>query len=187
GTGKITKVMINGNNWRLFDEMKIILPYDKTPENAVIQIAQGNSKKRLFKPQKEKHKQSNLSSKFDNELVNVWFSINSTHDPFIMLPVKINKLCRFYNKLKKNGFENTYEATHAKLAVKYFDTIFGRYNLKESDKLNILAPQSQLAADNSYLETALNLCNGLETVVNSYENSNNNRQNLIYKMWINSE
>ena len=167
--------------------MKIILPYDKTPENAVIQIIRGYSKKRAFKPMKEKHRRSDLSSKLNDNLVNAWFSINATHDPFVILPVKILKLCKFYDELKTKGFENTYEANHAKIAIEYLEIIFNRYNLKETDELRMLAPQSQLAADKSYLETALKLCDGLETTLNSYKNLGNDNKKMVYEIWKNYE
>ena len=43
GSGPITAVTINGQPWKAFDAKSITLPYDQTPDRAVIQICLGGA------------------------------------------------------------------------------------------------------------------------------------------------
>jgi hypothetical protein len=52
GTGPITSVLVNGNGWSRFDEKSVTLPYDQTPDEAVIQIVLGQATPAPFVPRK---------------------------------------------------------------------------------------------------------------------------------------
>jgi hypothetical protein len=52
GTGPVRSVSINGQPWSRFDEKSITLPYDQTPEEAVVQITLGDAKPVAFVPRK---------------------------------------------------------------------------------------------------------------------------------------
>ncbi|MBN1901528.1 hypothetical protein JW926_09430, partial [Candidatus Sumerlaeota bacterium] len=45
GTGNITKVWINGKEWKLFDEKTVSLPYEQIPDKCTVQIALGGAAK----------------------------------------------------------------------------------------------------------------------------------------------
>lgn len=52
GSGPVTTVLVNGQPWPSFDEESITLPYDETPQEAVIQIALGGAEPAPFRPRK---------------------------------------------------------------------------------------------------------------------------------------
>ena len=50
GLGAITRVLVNGKAWDLHDGESVSLPYEKTPDEAVIQIALGGARPAPFTP-----------------------------------------------------------------------------------------------------------------------------------------
>ena len=44
GQGAVTGVTVNGQPWKLFDARSVSLPYDQTPDEAVIQIVLGGAR-----------------------------------------------------------------------------------------------------------------------------------------------
>jgi hypothetical protein len=50
GTGPISAVLVNGQPWSRFDAKTVTLPYDQTPEQAVIQLVLGNATPAPFTP-----------------------------------------------------------------------------------------------------------------------------------------
>ena len=52
GSGPVTGVTVNSKPWKSFDAKSVLLPYDKTPDQAVIQIALGGAKPGAFRPRK---------------------------------------------------------------------------------------------------------------------------------------
>ncbi len=52
GSGPVTTVLVNGQPWPSFDQASITLPYDKTPREAVIQIAMGGAEPAPFRSRK---------------------------------------------------------------------------------------------------------------------------------------
>jgi len=52
GSGPVTGVTVNSKPWRSFDAKSVLLPYDKTPDDAIIQIALGGAKPGAFRPRK---------------------------------------------------------------------------------------------------------------------------------------
>ena len=50
GTGPITAVVVNGKPWKQFDAKSVFLPYDATPDEAVVQIVLGDGTPRPFGP-----------------------------------------------------------------------------------------------------------------------------------------
>ncbi len=71
-----------------------------------------------------------------------------------------------HTRLVRAGKKDTYEAAHARLAVRYLATIAERVRLQHAGKLpSLQPPASQYAADRSYLSTAQKLCTGLERML----------------------
>ncbi|MFH1923910.1 MAG: hypothetical protein ABIP48_28965, partial [Planctomycetota bacterium] len=52
GSGPVTAVLVNGQPWSSFDDESIMLLYDKTPQEAVIQIGLGGAEPAPFTPRK---------------------------------------------------------------------------------------------------------------------------------------
>ena len=52
GRGPVTAVTVNEKPWKSFDAKSVLLPYDQTPDEAVIQIALGGAKPGRFRPRK---------------------------------------------------------------------------------------------------------------------------------------
>lgn len=50
GSGPVTAVTINGQAWKTYDAESITLPYEQTPDRAVIQICLGGAAARPFEP-----------------------------------------------------------------------------------------------------------------------------------------
>jgi hypothetical protein len=53
GQGPITAVSMNGQPWKEFTPQTVLLPYDRTPSEATLQIALGNAKAGAFLPRKQ--------------------------------------------------------------------------------------------------------------------------------------
>jgi len=89
----------------------------------------------------------------------------------------------FHERLREAGLEDSYEAQHAGLIVGYVRAIHERERLRAEGKLPPLPPVSQHAADRSYLEAVARLAQGLETVLASYEGSQDERKQAIAAIW----
>jgi hypothetical protein len=89
----------------------------------------------------------------------------------------------FCERLRQAGLEDSYEAQHARLIVEYVKAIHERERLIAEGKLPPLPPVSQHAADRSYTEAATRLAQGLETVLASYEGSEDGRKQAVAAMW----
>jgi len=92
----------------------------------------------------------------------------------------------FYSLLVKEGFEETYEAAHAKLAIDFITTMRIRFRLLAEGKIQTLPEPSQEAADKSYVDTAARLYEGLVNLLKSYVNSDEPRKRRIYEIWLHS-
>ena len=63
-------------------------------------------------------------------------------------------------------------------------TIHLRRQLQREGTVKPLPAASQLAADKSYVDTAVRICDGLEKVLKSYENSNDSSRMKIVRLWV---
>ncbi len=52
GSGPVTGVVVNGRPWRSFDAKTVSLPYDRTPDQAEVQIVLGGAAAKRFDPPK---------------------------------------------------------------------------------------------------------------------------------------
>jgi len=55
GSGPVTAVLVNGKPWKGFDTTSVSLPYDATPQEAVVAIALGGAQPAAFTPRKPSH------------------------------------------------------------------------------------------------------------------------------------
>lgn len=101
------------------------------------------------------------------------------------MDAKVANIRAFHKRLVSAGLADSYEAAFARLAVDYQATTIERMNLLADGKLARLLPSSQTAADRSYFETTTRLCDGLNSLVQSYEKSGDPKKQQIYRLWSN--
>ena len=154
-TGPITDVRVNGDKWKAFDARSVSLSYEKTPETARVQILLGGAQ-----PQRE----SKVRSAASFPILQVK---NGDEPPELSaLNKRAARLRDFCDRLTKAGLGESYEAAHARLAWQCIATSYVRRKLQREGRLNPLPAASQVAADKSYIDTAVKLCDGLEKVLN---------------------
>jgi hypothetical protein len=90
---------------------------------------------------------------------------------------------RLLDKLAAAGQAGSYEASHARLILRFFAVCRERLELQAAGRLTRLPEATQAAADRSYFATAAKLCLGLEKVLESYMGSMNPVQKQIRHLW----
>ncbi|MFH1742039.1 MAG: hypothetical protein ABIH23_23805 [bacterium] len=174
GKGKISSVQVNGNPWEKFDENSVFLPYEKTPDIAHIQIAFGGEKKFPSLSKESPRLQSKAASEIDMP------------EELVALDVQCERLQTLSKELAKADLTNTYEAAHCKLAVNAIAAIHQRRQLQQEGKIDPLPDDSQAAADQSYLDTATKICDGLKSTLESYADSDDPLKKQVYGIWTNT-
>jgi hypothetical protein len=99
------------------------------------------------------------------------------------LLVKTERLRRFHAAMLEAGLGETYEAAHARLAVRYLATAYRRAEMLAAGQLARLPERSQAAADRLYLDTAAKLCDGLEKVLNRHAQAQEALKRRIHTLW----
>jgi hypothetical protein len=173
GIGQITSVRINGQRWKSFNKNSVFLPYDETPDVARIEIFLGGAKPGISSPQKTLSLMAEKSPETAKYLPAELKALDE----------RAKRLKALHEDLIAEGLEEGYEASHIRLALKAIHTIHERRKLQDQGKLVSLPEPSISAANKSYLDTAIKLCDGLERVLRSYENSTEPHKKLIYKLF----
>jgi hypothetical protein len=173
GKGPITGVQINGMEWRKFDARTVTLPYDQLPDTAYVRIILGKAK---------------LAEQTAPRLpVPTWLTRAEKYiyPDLANLEARAVRLRRFYALLAKTELFDTYEAAHTRLALQAIATVYARRRLLAEEKINKLAnSNSQQAADQSYLDAANRLCDGLETALNKDKEASDARRSGVYRAWL---
>ncbi len=180
GSGQIASVMINGQRWKLFNKNSLFLPYDETPDTARIEIFFGNEKFGKLLSQKT----LNLTAVEISALARDTPVAKDIPAELKALDERAKKLKALHEDLIAEGFEESYEASHLRLALTAIHTIHARRNLQAQGKLISLPEPSMSAANRSYLETAIKLCDGLERTLRSYENSTDSYKKRVYQIFL---
>ena len=170
GSGPIARVLLNGKRWKRHDEKSIFLPYEKIPQESRIEIFFARS-------QPEKLPRLKLPAKSKTVL-----SQNSRPE-FSELVKRAETLRGFSARLNAAGLNKTYESSHARLALAAISAVYERAEFQAQGKLKPLPERSQLAADQSYVDTAVHLFDGLQTLVASYEQSEQPQRRKIFQLW----
>jgi hypothetical protein len=177
GAGPITAVALNGKPWAAFNAQSISLPYDQTPDEAVIDIALGGAKLEPFRPRK-------VDLLFAAPPPPSAAALESLRSPSLLaLQKRVAALGEFYRRLADAGLGQSYEAAHARLAVACMAATVTRLKLLADGKLRRLPAVRQAAADKSYVDTVAKLCDGLEKTVKSYQTSENPEKKRIWQIW----
>ena len=100
-----------------------------------------------------------------------------------MLLERAARLRRFHEAMVAAGLKDSYEAAHARLALKCLWAARERAELLAAGKLAALPPRSEAAADKLYLSTPAKLCDGLEKLLNGWQSSSDPRKRQIYGLW----
>ncbi len=99
------------------------------------------------------------------------------------LDARVARIRRFHAQMAAAGKEETYEAAHARLAVRYLATCQKRLQMLAEGKLGRLPPPSQYAADKSYFSTTVKLCEGLERALDGYAKATDEQKKQVYRLW----
>jgi hypothetical protein len=100
------------------------------------------------------------------------------------LDARVGRMRRFHAQMAAAGKEETYEAAHARLAVRYLAICQKRLAMLAEGKLGRLPPPSQYAADRSYFSTTVKLCEGLEKVLDGYAKADDAQKKQVHQLWV---
>ncbi len=181
GVGDITSVWVNGQPWESFDAKSIFLPYDQTPDIAQIQLCLGDASLSRFSPRDSLGVQVPVEKSGLPEPVMT--PSGEVPEGLIALEGRGKKLRRLYDELVQVGLDQSYEATHARLALDCIATLHDRRKLIAEGKIQPLPEPSQSAADQSYVDTCIKLCDGLVLVLNSYADAAEQHKKRVYQSW----
>ena len=95
----------------------------------------------------------------------------------------VGRVREFHQRLVAAGLGETYPAAHAQLVSDCAEVAATRRELLRADKIRRLPEPSQTAADKSYDETVAKLCDGLDSVLKSYERSTDPARRTIFQLW----
>ena len=182
GTGPVTSVSINGKPWRTFNATSVSLPYEKTPDLAIIRIGLGGARPAPFTPRRPAT-EPDASLRFSGLALNPKFFPDVPAIDFPALDARVDRLRGFYRRLAAAGLAGSYEAAHARLAVDFRTAVCRRFALLAEGKLARLSDRSQQAADRLYLDTLARLCEGLEKTVAAYGGAGDGQRKKIYQAW----
>ncbi|MBM4092408.1 MAG: hypothetical protein FJ276_23735 [Planctomycetes bacterium] len=101
---------------------------------------------------------------------------------------QLQRIRKFHDALHAAGMDRCYEARHAALVLDCAATVVQRRQMLAEGKLKPLPePPRQLAADRSYAETVLKLGQGLQNVLNAYEQSDDAHKRRVFELWTTAE
>jgi hypothetical protein len=172
GTGWITEVRVNGQEWKTFDLDSVFLPYAQTPETARVQIMFGGTQPTRESEVPKEARQPSME-----------IERGRLSPELSALDKRAVRLRNFSERLAKAGLDESYEAAHARLALRCIAIIHIRQQLQRDGQIASLPGVSQVAADKSYVDTAVKICDGLEKVLDSYKIANDSNQQKIHRLW----
>jgi hypothetical protein len=177
GQGPVTAVLVNKRPWKTWDARSLFLPYDQTPDEAVVQVVLGGAQAEPFVP----HTADRLAVASPLPLEGL--SKLPDSGEFAALAGKAAAIRGFQQRLVSAGLGDNYEAAHARLAAAYLAATVLRQKMVAERRPGMLPPVSQKAADKSYLQATARLCEGLEKTVQSYATSADARKQQVRRLW----
>jgi len=171
GTGPVTGVLVNGRRSKRFDARTVFLPYADTPDSARVLILLGGAKRPV------KHNWPDPAVEEPGGA-----------DPRMKdLDGNAARLREFQRRLTQAGLDHTYVAAHAQLALRCIEAAHVRFQRLAEVNIAVLPGPSQKAADQSYVDTARKLCDGLEKVIEACKVSPDDGQQKIRSLWLATE
>ena len=171
GHGEITAVRVNGSKWKDFDGKSVFLRYDKTPNIARVEIFLGGAKtssRQLAKRAPVRDRKGETARTVVGDAA---------------LDKRVARVSEFHRQLLAARFAKTYEAAHARLIVDFAEVTAARQELLVAGKIRRLPEVSESAADKSYRDTLVKLCDGLDAVLQSYEHSPEPVRRKLFQLW----
>jgi hypothetical protein len=162
GTGPISAVFVNGHKWSKRDHTSVRLAYEKLADVNHIEIVFGKDTNNDACPMPRIRNASQNRSLTPNE-------------------VKVQEFCR---RMDAAGFNTRYERAHAALCRDAMHTAFERQAELERGDLKKLPEASQRAADQSYVNAANRLYDGLDVLLKSYAKSGDPTRKQIAELWL---
>jgi hypothetical protein len=170
GQGAITRVLVNGQPWPGHGSGSVVLPYAATPDTAEIRIFFGDS-------------QPATISKVRPVETTRAFEMPSTSDADLLeLTGRLRRAETIYHRLTNASLGTGYEAAHAQLVRECIRVIHERRVLLAKGQLAPLPEASQAAADKLYIQTAVRLSDGLESVLASYAKSDDPHRKTVFAL-----
>jgi hypothetical protein len=170
--GPITAVKVNGRKWKQFDSASVLLPYDRIPAVAHVQILLGNAKPSTG--MKAQRVTPGLAVAVEKE---------GQGTELAVLDQRVGPLREFHRRLAAAGLGETATAAHVQLALDCIETAHRRQQLLQTGKIKPLPGPAEAAADKSYLETAQKVCAGLDAVLKSGETDTAAIPRKINSLW----
>jgi hypothetical protein len=168
GIGVMTSVLVNGRRWNKRDRTTIHLPYDKLSDVTYVEIVFGNDTKNAAPCPIPRFSHATDRS-------------GTANDPLIARETKILDFCK---RMDAAGFHDRYERSHAALCRDAIDTVFERQTKIEKGEIKKLASgASEKAADQSYVDAANRLFDGLNGLMHNYEKSSDAKRKQIASLW----
>jgi hypothetical protein len=179
GSGPVTSVTVNGREWREFDAETVTLAYSATPERAevVIRLGEGTSD--------GGESVTTAPSMLSAPGAGAPSTLNAAADSKLPSEIaqKRARLDRFHRALMAAGMGQSYEASHAALAIACIDSIAERQRLRESGNIPTLPEPARSAAEKCYADSANNLFTGLETLLKGYAESPDANKRRAAELW----
>jgi hypothetical protein len=171
GSGAVSGVRINGQAWTNFDDQSASLDYEKMPDQAFVEILLGGAifEKNFFSENKRLAAQKSAPV----------FPYSGDKE--------LKRIKTFLSFLRDRKLEQTYEGRHAALAIEATRMLHQRRSMLERGQIDRLSETALSAADKMYVDTAAKLSKGLAKELNSYTDSNDSQEKIIYQLWIDSE
>ena len=171
GQGPVTAVYLDDEPYEAHNRDSVTLRYDDLPPVVCVRIALGGAPiPRIVK--------SAAARRVPPASAPAGLPESLTH-----LTRRAARMLSFAEALARMGQGETYEAAHARLAAECVAVIHERQRLQARGRLPRLPEVSQIAADRSYVDTAVRLCDGLEAVLASYEDSGDAARRRMGVLW----
>jgi len=184
GNGSITSVKMNGKSMKDFNTQSLFLKLDNKTENVTISIGLGNAPALAVKLPKDKP----LTITNDKNFWNI-DALRISEDTLHKTPenkiAALKNILVFYNTLVKKKLAGTYEGKHAELILRCVQAIDERKNIKDQNMLPQLPLRSRIAADDLYINSTLQLSDGLIAHLNECLQSNDKLKRNIAEIWLN--
>lgn len=169
GTGKISTVLINGHRWNKYSHGQIRLPYSHLSDVTYVEIIFGHDKTNADPCPMPALRSSTEPSR-------------TTADPVLI--DREAKVLDFCHRMDDAGFHNTYERAHAALVRDAIDVIYERQTKLAKGEIKKLDTEPrQKAADQSYINAANRLYDGLNNLLHTYATSSDPKKKQIAELW----
>jgi len=110
-------------------------------------------------------------------------STRATESPTVAGSVELERIGLLHTRLCEDGMGERYEARHAELVIRYVRAMHERAKLRAAGKLTPIPPDSQAAADQSYLDAASRLAQGLAKTIEAYGTSDDDHKRRVLAIW----